>query len=277
VAHELNTPIGFVANNFEALEDYVTKMHELLQMYGEFITEIEASGESELLDKATVIGRTRNSMRIDFILKDLAVLFDDSREGLKRIAKIVHSLRDFSRIDQLANLDTYNINDGIKTTLIVARNEIKYDVDVETELSEVPSIICNTGLINQVLLNLLVNAAQAIKSQERDDKGIIKIKTHATHDDLVCEISDNGPGIDPDCLPQIFDPFYTTKPVGEGTGLGLSISYDIIVKKHKGKLFVDSSLGKGTQFIMKLPIHRTKADNNCEVTNHGRKNGVIRG
>jgi len=277
VAHELNTPVGFVASNLEALEDYVTKMQELLQMYGELTIEIETSRKSELLDKATVIGRTRNSMRMDFILEDLAVLFDDSREGLKRINNIVHTLSDFSRIDQLANLDTYNINDGIKTTLIVAMNEFKYGIDVETEFSEVPLIICNTGQINQVLLNLLINAAQAIKSQERGDKGNIKIKTYATHDDLVCEISDNGPGIGPDCLPQIFDPFYTTKPVGQGTGLGLSISYDIIVTKHKGKLLVDSSPGKGTQFIMKLPIHRKKADNKCEVTNHGRKNSVICG
>ena len=258
IAHELNTPIGSVAGNFETLEGYVTKMRDLLQMYCELIGDIEASEKSEVLDKAAVISRTRNSMRIDFILDDIAGLFDDSREGLKRVTNIVKTLRDFSRVDQLGSLDTYNINDGVKTTLMVARNEVKYDIDVETELSEVPPMICNAGQINQVLLNLLINAIQSIKSRERDDKGRIKIRTYATHDDVVCEISDNGPGIGPDCLPHIFDPFFTTKPVGQGTGLGLSISYDIIVTKHKGNLLVDSSLGKGTQFTMKLPIHRKK-------------------
>jgi signal transduction histidine kinase len=216
-------------------------------------------------------------MQIDFILEDIAGLFDDSRVGLERVTNIVKTLRDFSRIDQLGSLDKYNINDGINTTLVVVSNEIKYDVDVEMELSEVPPIICHAGQINQVLLNLLINAAQAIKSHERDDKGIIKIRTYATHDDVVCEISDNGPGIGPDCLPHIFNPFFTTKPVGQGTGLGLSISYDIIVTKHKGNLLVDSSLGKGTQFTIKLPIHRKKADNKCEGTNHGGKNRVICG
>jgi signal transduction histidine kinase len=277
VAHELNTPIGSVASNFETLEGYVTKMRDLLQMYCQLIGDIEASEKSEVLDKAAVINRTRNSMRIDFILDDIAGLFDDSREGLKRVTNIVKTLRDFSRVDQLGSHDIYNINDGVKTTLIVVTNEVKYDIDVEAELSEVPPVICNAGQINQVLLNLLINAAQAIKSHERNDKGKIKIRTYTTNDDVVCEISDNGPGIGPDCLPHIFDPFFTTKPVGQGTGLGLSISYDIIVTKHKGNLLVDSSLGKGTQFTMKLPIHRKKEENKCERTNHGGKNRVICG
>ncbi|MBN2592822.1 MAG: HAMP domain-containing protein, partial [Sedimentisphaerales bacterium] len=201
VAHELNTPIGFVASNFEALEGYVSKMRELFLMFDDLIGSIETSEKSELLDKSCVIDKTRNSMQIDFILEDIAGLFSDSREGLKRVASIVQALRDFSRVDQLGNLDTYNINDGIKTTLIMARNEVKYDIDVKTELSEVPSVICDAGQINQVLLNLIINAAQAIKSQKRTQKGIIKIRTYATHEDLICEISDNGPGIGSNDLP----------------------------------------------------------------------------
>jgi signal transduction histidine kinase len=277
VAHELNSPIGAVASNFKTLEGYVSEMRGLLKMYGELIGCIEASGKSELLDKAGVIETTGNAMRIDFVLEDIDGLFDDSRVGLERVTNIVKTLRDFSRIDRLGSLDKYDINDGIKTTLVVARNEIKHDADVETKLSELPPIICNSGQINQVLLNMLINAAQAIKSQKRDDKGSITIKTYATDDEVVCEISDTGPGIEPDSLPHIFDPFFTTKPAGQGTGLGLSISYDIIVTKHDGRLLVDSSVGQGTKFTIKLPISRREANDKLKVENHGKESRVICG
>ena len=239
-------------------------------MYGELLGEIEASEKTELLDKANTIGKSQKDMKIDFILKDLPGLFNDSREGIDRITSIVQNLRDFSRIDQTGSLDKYNINDGIKATLVVAQNEIKYEADVETKLSEVPLILCNAGQINQVLLNILINAAQAIKSQERDNKGTITIKTYVTDDDVVCEISDDGPGIEPDKLPKIFDPFFTTKPVGKGTGLGLSVSYDIIVIKHNGKLIVNSAVDEGTKFTIKLPLSKKDAKNELEAENTNR-------
>lgn len=277
IAHELNTPIGFVSSNFETLESYVSKMKELLRMYDELKCGIETSEKPELLYKSGAINKTRDSMQMDFVLEDLPGLFSDSREGLKRVTNIVQILRDFSRVDQLGNLDTYNINDGIKTTLIVASNEVKYDIDVKTELSDVPDIICNAGQINQVLLNLIINAAQAIKSQNSVQKGIIGIRTYATNDKVICEISDTGPGIGSNELPHIFDPFFTTKPTGHGTGLGLSISYDIVVSKHKGELLVDSSVGKGTKFTMKLPLCRKKTEKKSEVSNNGRENRIVCG
>jgi signal transduction histidine kinase len=277
VAHELNTPIGFVASNFQTLENYVAKMRELLLMYNALMSDIETLEKSELLDKSCGIDRARNSMKIDFILEDIPGLFNDSTEGLRRVTSIVQTLRDFSRINQLGNLDTYNINDGIKTTLIVASNEVKYDIDVKTELSDVPPIVCNVGQINQVLLNLIVNAVQAIKSQKRTQKGIIEIRTYSTQENVVCEISDNGPGIDSDKLPHIFDPFFTTKPAGIGTGLGLSISYDIVVTKHKGNLLVDSSVGKGTTFTMKLPLRQKDNQNKRKVSNYERENRIVCG
>lgn len=277
VAHELNTPIGFVASNFVTLEGYVSKMRELLQMYGELLGDTETSEKLELLDKLHTINKTRNSMKIDFILEDIPELFSDSREGFKRVTSIVQTLRDFSRVDQLGSLDTYDINDGIKTTLIVANNEVKYDIDVKTNLSEVPRIICNTGQINQVLLNLIINAAHAIKSQKRAQKGSIEIMTYATQSEVVCEISDDGPGIRDDDLPHIFDPFFTTKPAGQGTGLGLSISYDIVVTKHKGNLLVDSIVGKGTKFTMKLPLCRKKTKDESEASSHGKENRIVCG
>ena len=151
------------------------------------------------------------------------------------------------------------MNDGIKSTLVVAKNEIKYDAKVKTDFSEVPLILCNSGQINQVFLNILINAAQAIKSQEKKKKGNITIKTYTEDEDVICEMTDDGPGIAPDKVSKIFDPFFTTKAPGKGTGLGLSVSHDIIVNKHKGTLLVDSTVGEGTKFTIKLPIK-------CEVT-----------
>jgi len=277
VAHELNTPIGFVGYNFSTLKSYVEKIENVLRMYAEIIDDIESKDKSELLNRAGIVRETWDSMQIDYIIDDLAQLFEDSQQGLTRITNIVTSLKGFSRIAELTDLNEYNINDGIETTLVVANNEIKYHADVETELAEVPLIICNAGQINQVVLNLLVNAAQAIKSQERDDRGLITIKTYSTDDKVVCEISDNGPGIEAENLQHIFDPFFTTKPIGTGTGLGLSISYDIIATKHNGKLLVDSTVGEGTTFTIELPVKHAKINHKCKVENNGNENRLICG
>ncbi|UCD57565.1 MAG: PAS domain S-box protein, partial [Candidatus Hydrogenedentota bacterium] len=277
VAHEMNTPLGFVSCNFQTLENYVKKIQELLEMYGELAEEIEALKKTELLNKADTIEETRRAMKIDFVLEDLPGLFNDSEEGLEAITNIVLNLRDFSRVDQPGSLARCNINDGIETTLVVTQNETKYHADIKTQLSEVPPILCNSGQINQVILNILMNATQAIKSQERGDKGTIIIKTYTTDNDVVCEISDDGCGIPSNDLLRIFDPFFTTKPVSEGTGLGLSISHDIIVTKHKGKLLVDSTVGKGTKFTIKLPINKKKPLDKQETECYEKENSIICG
>ncbi len=255
VAHEMNTPVGFVASNFDTLGKYVNKFQKLILLYEEFIDEIEMFEKQELLEKAESIKQSREEMKIDFILEDIQGLFSESKEGLKRVTNIIQNLRDFSRIDQAGDLAEYNLNDGISATLTVAKNEIKYDCNLKTDFGEIPSINCNSGQINQVFLNILVNASQAIKSQKKEDLGNIEIKTYAINNYVVCEISDDGPGIPEDKLQKIFDPFFTTKPIGKGTGLGLSVSHDIIVSKHKGQLQVESTVGKGTKFIIKLPIN----------------------
>ena len=275
IAHEINTPVGFVASNFQTLENYIDKIEEMLKMYDKLIVEIEASGKTEFLNQTHAIAKSRDDMKMDFVLEDIQELFADSREGIGRVTNIVQNLRDFSRIDQPGSLDEYNINNGIEATLLVAKNEIKYDANVKTDFSEVPSISCRAGQVNQVLLNILINAAQAIKSQEKQDIGTITIRTYATDDHVVCEISDNGCGIAPENLSKIFDPFFTTKAVGKGTGLGLSVSYDIIINKHKGELFADSTVGKGTTFTIRLPIGNQNPTTEEEIISNGKENSII--
>ncbi|MBN1803897.1 MAG: HAMP domain-containing protein [Sedimentisphaerales bacterium] len=275
VAHEMNTPVGFVASNFQTLESYIKKIRGLVVKYDELIEQINSLENAELKNKTKDIDRYRDETKMDFILEDLNGLFSDSKEGLDRVTTIIQSLRDFSRIDQPGSRDEYDINKGIQATLVVAGNEIKYDADVKTEFSEVPKIFCHSGQINQVFLNILVNAAHAIKSQQRQDRGTITIRTYTSDDNnVVCEIADNGPGIPESNISKIFDPFFTTKPVGKGTGLGLSVSYDIIVNKHNGSLTVDSHVGKGTIFTITLPVG-IKENKEKETAENGKANSTI--
>ena len=263
VAHEMNTPVGFVASNFETLGSYMKKINDLLKLYNQVLDKIESSEDSVLKSATASIREFQEDTHMDFIMEDIQVLFKDSEEGLDRVASIIQNLRDFSRIDQAGDFAQYNVNEGIEATLVVARNEIKYNAEVETEFGSVPPVFCNSGKINQVFLNILVNAGQAIGSQEREGRGKICIRTYATDEDVICEISDDGPGIPEENIAKIFDPFFTTKPAGKGTGLGLNVSYDIIVNKHGGVLQVESILGKGTKFIIKLPISGEK----CIINN----------
>lgn len=254
VAHEMNTPVGFVACNFETLDGYMKKICALMAAYDELVKQAEAADTAARLETVHRIKELKEKMRLDFILKDLKGLFDDSREGLDRVTKIIQNLRDFSRVDQAGDFSEYDINEGIKATLTVARNEIKYDADLKTEFGDIPHVFCNPGQINQVILNIVVNAAQAIKSQQRQTKGLITIRTYQADADIVCQIEDDGPGIPPENLRKVFDPFFTTKPAGKGTGLGLSVSHDIIVNKHKGQLSVESEVNQGTLFTIRVPI-----------------------
>ncbi|MDI6450186.1 hybrid sensor histidine kinase/response regulator [Anaerobaca lacustris] len=254
VAHEMNTPIGFVACNFETLEKHVKKILALIELYTGLERTVEAADAVGGPVLVAPIRQFRQTMRIDAILKNLDVLFEDSREGLERVTEIIQNLRDFSRVDQSSDFARYNINEGLAATLVVARNAIKYNADVVTEFGEIPEIFCHPGQINQVFLNLVVNAVQAIESQERQERGRITIRTYPADSCVVCEIEDDGPGIAPEDRRKVFDPFFTTKPAGKGTGMGLSISYDITVNKHKGRISVESEIDRGTLFTVRLPL-----------------------
>ena len=234
VAHEINNPIGFVTSNFTSLKTYAEQLLALVDAY-------EHGAPEE-------IAQARRRADVEFLRQDLPDLLSESQEGLSRVAKIVQDLKNFSRIDdtgrQLADL-----NAAMESTLNVVWNELKYKADVIRELGNIPKVDCIPAQINQVFTNLLVNAAQAIQV-----RGTIFVRSRLEGDHVCFEIEDTGQGMSEDIQRRIFEPFFTTKPVGKGTGLGLSISYDIVVKKHGGRLEVSSAPGKGTRFLIALPL-----------------------
>lgn len=249
VAHEINNPLGFVSSNFETLIKYANTIKKTTEEYKDILLETEEC--KDLMLKIKQIDENEN---LNFIFDDLESLFDDTKEGIKRISTIVKGLRDFSHKANQDNFEEYDLNLGIKDTLIISKNEIKYSAKIEQYLQDVPIIQAIPGNINQVILNLIINASQAIKTKEKSELGLIRISTWADECYVYCEIEDNGVGIAKENIGKIFSPFYTTKPVGIGTGLGLSISYDIIKNVHHGEITLESELNVGTKFILKLPI-----------------------
>lgn len=252
VAHEINNPLGFVMSNLDILKQYNTS-------YVKYIDKLENiklkdGNEKELIEKA----KLEND--IDFILDDINNLFFDTMEGLRRIEKIVRSLRSFSRFEQEDIFKKYDLNQGIKDTLVIAKNEIKYDAEVITLFGDIPRIDAYGGLINQVLLNLLINGVHAIRDSEYVNFGKIEVETLVDGDYVKAIIKDNGCGISEENIERIFNPFFTTKAPGKGTGLGMSISYDIIANKHGGDIEVESKINEGTSVTIILPIEQSSKE-----------------
>lgn len=243
VAHEINNPMGFISSNLSTMGKY---MEKITAFEVALIETVRERGDSETDD---VLHELRSKMKVDFILDDIRSLLAESRDGAERVRRIVQDLKSFSRVDE-AEYKSVSINESLDTTLNILRNEIKYIADVEQEYDpDLPFLSCYPQRLNQVFMNILVNAAHAIKVH-----GVIKVSTKHEFDDVVVRISDSGNGIAPENLSRIFEPFFTTKEVGKGTGLGLSISYDII-KKHGGDINVESEVGVGTTFVIRLPLH----------------------
>jgi signal transduction histidine kinase len=253
VAHEINNPLGFTISNFETLKKYMAKFIEVLSAYRAFRCEALTLSETELQQKMEEIVVLERRNKVEYILNDIDTLFHETQDGLTRVGDIVKALRMFSRIDTQGVHDDYDLNEGVRNSLIVARNEIKYIAEIREELSDIPLVSAIGGQINQVLLNLILNAAYAIKEKGSQELGLITVCTYVTDGMVCCSVQDNGKGIPSSIQKDIFNPFFTTKPVGQGTGLGLSISYDIIVNKHQGKIFFDSIEGEGTTFFIQLP------------------------
>ena len=240
VAHEINNPIGFVNSNLGSLAGYVEHMLTLLAAYEKTRVLMPAAMRAG-------IERLPAHAELDYIREDAPQLLRDCKEGLARVKRIVNDLRDFARVDT-ADWASADIHAVLDSALQVVANEIKYKADVVKEFANLPPVVCNAAQLGQVFVNLLVNAAQAMEG-----RGTITLRTGAAQDGVWIDISDTGAGMSAETQKRIFEPFYTTKPVGQGTGLGLSISWDI-VKRHAGTLEVQSSPGHGTCFRITLPV-----------------------
>lgn len=250
VAHEINNPVGYVNGNMSTLSAYVEDVKALDRIFMEFRAAVLDGNMEKERELAAEIGRFREEKDVEFVFEDITKLLAESREGLERVTTIVRDLKHFSHVDE-AERREFDINKGIESTINVAWNEIKYKAEVRRSYSELPPVFCYPQQLNQVFMNILVNAAHAIDSSS--GKGLIGIRTYQREDNVFVEISDNGSGIPEDKIERIFEPFYTTKPVGKGTGLGLSMAYSII-NKHKGDINVRSTVGEGTTFTIRLPL-----------------------
>jgi signal transduction histidine kinase len=248
VAHEINTPLGYVKNNMEMMEMFFENTHVLLKDCDSLVDSLLSPlvTEEELKRKLAGLGALKEGLG-GSQADDLAKLFADTHFGMDRISEIVLNLKNFSRLDR-AMVGDVDINECLDSALLLARNVLKNKVEVVRQYGEVPRISCMPSQLNQVFLNLLTNSAQAI-----EERGRILVKSEADGEWLRITVQDTGKGISADVLPKIFDPFFTTKAVGQGTGLGLSISYDI-VKQHGGEIRVTSQPGKGSRFTIQLPL-----------------------
>ncbi|MDQ0122551.1 signal transduction histidine kinase [Pseudomonas lini] len=247
VAHEINNPIGFISSNLGTLDGYFKQLQEMLDAYRDAE---EAIGSSELVEH---LQQLRERVELEFLRDDIPLLIKESKDGINRVSQIVKDLKDFSRVDSNQEWQWVSLQQGIESTLNIVANELKYKADVIKEYQALPDIECLPSQINQVFMNLIVNASQAIGPE----RGTLTLRTGHEAAKVWIEVQDTGAGIAPQTLQKIFDPFFTTKPVGQGTGLGLSLSYGI-VKKHRGEISVRSEVGAGTTFRVELPIHQTK-------------------
>ena len=250
VAHEINNPVGYINSNLGTLQKYLRDLFDMLAAYEQ--AEPLLAGHAEALRDIVAL---KNKLDLGFLKEDVFALMNESQEGISRVKKIVQDLKDFSHVDE-AEWQWADIRKGIDSTLNIVWNEIKYKAEVIKVYEDLPEVECLPSQLNQVFMNLLVNAAHAI-----EDKGIIFIRSGIEGDWVWVEIADSGKGIPPENLNRIFDPFFTTKPVGKGTGLGLSLSYSII-QKHHGRIAVSSEVGVGTVFRVYLPVKQSekKAD-----------------
>lgn len=242
VAHEINNPVGYVKSNLSTLRGYLEQVMALLDAYGS--TEDTLAGEAA----RDQLVKLKTAIDLPFLRDDLWSLMRECDEGLQRVAQIVRDLKDFSHADGGERV-LANLHRGLDSTLNIVWNELKYKAKVVREYGELPDVDCVIAQINQVFMNLLVNAAQAMEQQ-----GTIWIRTGLGEPGWVwVEVEDTGQGIPEENLKRIFDPFFTTKPVGKGTGLGLALTYGI-VNRHGGRIEVESTVGKGTRFRVSLPI-----------------------
>ena len=254
VAHEINTPVQFVADNVQFVRTSLTEINTVILCYRNLRQALELGGNVDSAVEA--VAAAENAADLDYIVENAPLALDSAIDGLGRIATIVRSMKEFAHPDQ-AEKTAADLNQAIQSTLVIARNEYKYVAEIDTEFGELPPVQCYLGEINQVVLNLLVNAAQAIADVVKDSNrlGKLCVRTRLDGDEVEISIGDTGAGIPESVRDKIFDPFFTTKAIGKGTGQGLAIAHSVIVNKHGGKLRFETECGKGTTFFIRLPIN----------------------
>lgn len=256
LAHEINNPIGFVKSNIETLSSYVEIYNKMLFSYRDIVKKLE---KKENYNDVFIedIKKFDDINHIDYIGMDSKELIEETLYGIERVTDIIKSLKEFSSESTELETVLYDINHGITTALLIAKNKILNSINVVIQLDEIPQVKVYKGMIDQVLLNLIINAVDAINEKYNGTGGLIKISTYIENNFVICKVEDDGIGIDEGIINNIFNPFFTTKRVGEGTGLGLSIVYDIIVNKHGGDIWADSKQGEWTKFTFKLEYDRS--------------------
>ncbi|MBK1988979.1 response regulator [Sphaerospermopsis aphanizomenoides BCCUSP55] len=242
LAHEINNPVNFIHGNFIHLQNYIQALLDLIKIY-----------QQEYPSTNPVIQNYIADVNLDFIIEDLPKIISSMKMGTDRIREIILSLRNFSRLDQ-ADKKSVNLHEGIDSTLLILNHRLKQEIEVIKEYGDLPLVECYPAQLNQVFMNILSNAIDALLEQEKQEQKQIVIQTQRRDNEKIkITIRDNGPGISPELQSKIFDPFFTTKPVNKGTGLGLAISYQII-EKHQGNIYVCSDPAYGTEFVIELPI-----------------------
>jgi signal transduction histidine kinase len=255
IAHEINNPVNFVYGNLIHAQNYITDLLNLIKLY-----------ENHTVNPIPEIQKFAQDIELEFIKQDLPNLLSSLAMGTERVEKIVRSLRLFSRLED-AEFQLFNIHEGIDSTIIILSHRLKAsatnsEINIIKEYGDIPLVECYAGKLNQVFMNLLANAIDALEesvvNRKIDSELTIRIRTAVTDDkkSILVEIADNGVGIPLDVQQTIFEQFYTTKPLGKGTGLGLAIAHEIIVEKHGGSLEVKSTPGEGAQFLITIPIQQ---------------------
>ncbi len=253
VAHEINTPVQFVSHSMNFLRDATKELIGVLDKLQKVQQSVLDGVPSR--QAATEAVAAQEEADLPFLLENVPKAFDLALDGLARVTTILHSMKDFAHPDSKA-MSAIDLNRAIESTLTIARSEYKYVADVDTSFGDLPRVVCHVGEINQVVLNIAVNAAQAIGDVVRgtDGRGRISVRTWCEGGDALIAISDTGGGISDDAREHIFEPFFTTKEVGKGTGQGLSMARSVIVDRHHGALSFESEVGKGTTFYIRLPV-----------------------
>jgi signal transduction histidine kinase len=246
IAHEINTPMQYIGDNVH----FVTRA---FRSVAEYLDVVDAAVETCSAEMRATVTATQKRLRIPFLIKESPKALAASEAGIEGVSRIVGAMKSFAHVDH-GEMTSGDINRTLSDTLIVAQSEYKHVATVETDLGDLPPVACFVGKLNQVFLNLIVNAAHAIADSDRQDGGVIRVKTRAVGDFVEISIADNGCGIGEENKHRVFDQFFTTKAVGRGTGQGLSLSRQIVVEIHGGTLSLDSEVGVGTVFTVRLPI-----------------------